>query len=373
MPGPETNPPRDEIASLTEGELRALAKDAFFWGMHPVAMYELRYALTQWKAGPDRYFGIQALDQYPNWFMAVGNQFTGQAAQESLIVGPDFRGPYPSGFAAAQMYEAPSNCVLVAARFALKSTEPEEIATVNSLMDQTTIAPVSVWEANGRRPVRAEDQPVVEPSYATIPRMTDPVAIADNLTGVDLLQMVSLVLNDPTMTLRQDSAKEIATLGRIARLGLAPGVAFDPAWLSSTQAREVEAAFGEAKQDSTRRFEASRFTKNGWSYWIGLTEDISDYVKQAYYGLWMIAAPVPTRSHSGAFGSVDTDGEPFVGASKLSTPSPSTWTTCRRSPSSGSCRSTTRAAISSTTRSTATRSTATCSSAATCTSPTASW
>ena len=162
-------------------------------------------------------------------------------AQQFLIVGPDFRGPYPRGFAAAQMYPSPSNCVLVAGRFALKSNERDEIAAVNRLMDQTTIAPVSVWEANGREPVRAEDQPIVEPGYATIPRMAELVEIASNLTGIDLLQMVSLVLNDPTMTLRKDSAKEIATLQRIARLGLAPGVAFDPAWLSEAQQKIVHA------------------------------------------------------------------------------------------------------------------------------------
>lgn len=356
---------RDDIARLTDDEVRELTKDAFFWGMHPAAMYELRHAITQRKGGlsyagdgrmhwdrrprsaadrsastpnattlygtgffdlrrepvvvatpdvPDRYFSVQALDQYPRWFMAVGNQFTGRQAQESLIVGPDFAGPYPRGFAAAQMHPSPSNCVLVAGRFGLTSNDPDEIAAVTRLMDQTTIAPLSVWEANGRRPVRAEDQPVVEPNYATFPRMAELVDIATGLTGLDLLQLVSLVLNDPTMTLRRDSAKEVATLERIARLGLAPGVAFDPDWLSDAQRSVVDAAFAEAKQECVRHFETTRFYKNGWGFWIGLTEDINDYVKQAWYGLWAIAAPVPVRSHSAAFGFVDTDGEPFTGA-----------------------------------------------------------
>lgn len=355
------------IARLNDEDLRALTKEAFFWGMHPVAMYELRYVITQLKGGssyagdgrmhwdrrprsaanksatapnattlygmgffdllrepvivatpavPDRYFSVQACDQYPRWFMTVGNQFTGRNAQQFLIAGPDFKGPYPRGFAALQIYPSPSNCVLVAARYALKSNAPDEIAAVNRLMDQTTIAPLSVWEANGRKPVRAEDQSIVEPGYATIPRMADLVAIASTLTGIDLLQLVSLVLNDPTMTLRADSAKEIATLQRIARLGLAAGVAFDPDWLSDAQKKVVEAAFTEAKQESVRRFQASRFNKNGWRLWIGVTEDINDYVKQGYYGLWAIATPVPVRSHSGAFGSVDTDDQPFTGTSK---------------------------------------------------------
>jgi hypothetical protein len=354
------------IARLTDDELRALTKEAFFWGMHPAAMYEMRYVLTQLKgrrsyvgdgrmhwdrrprsaadksvttpnattlygfgffdlrrepvvvatpAVPDRYFSVQACDQYPRWLMAVGNQFTGRAAQQFLIVGPDFRGRYPRGFAAAQMYPSSSNCVLVAGRFALKSNERDEIAAVNHLMDQTTIAPVSAWEANGRKPVRAEDQPVVEPGYATVPRMAELVEIASSLTGVDLLQLVSLVLNDPTMTLRADSAKEIGTLQRIARLGLAPGVAFDPAWLSDAQKKIVEAAFVEAKHESARHVQASLFNKNGWSMSIGLIEDINDYVSQGYYGLTTIGAPIPARSHLGAFGFIDTHGQPLTGAS----------------------------------------------------------
>ena len=171
----------EEIARLTEQELHALTKEAFFWGMHPAAMYEVRYVLTQLKGGrsyvgdsrmhwdrrprsaadksvttpnattlygfgffdlrrepvvvavpavPDRYFSVQACDQYPRWFMTVGNQFTGRDAQHFLIVGPDFKGPYPRGFAAVQMYPSPSNCALVAGRFALRSSESDEIAAL---------------------------------------------------------------------------------------------------------------------------------------------------------------------------------------------------------------------------------------------------
>lgn len=365
-PTTDTTQIHDAIARLSDDELHALTKDAFFWGMHPVAFYELRYVLTQLKSShnyvgegrmhwdrrphsaadrsattpnattlydwgffdlrrepvvvstpavPDRYFSVQACDQYPRWFMTVGNQFTGREAQQFLIVGPDFLGPYPDGFTAAQMYPSPSNTTLVAGRIALKSTDPDEIAAVNAIMDQTTIVPVSVWEANGRRPVRAEDQPIVEPDYATIPRMADLVEIANNLTGVDLLQMVSLVLNDPTMTLRADSAKEIATLQRIARLGLAPGVTFDPAWLSDAQWEVVDAALAEARQESLRHFQASRSYRNGWGLWNAITEDINDYVKHGFYGTWAIMSPVPVRSHSAAFGYVDTDGQLLTGAS----------------------------------------------------------
>ena len=354
------------IAALSDADLTALVKDAFFWGMHPVGIYEGRYVYTQLKTHPnyvgdgrlkwdrkprlasdrsvttpnattlygfgyadlsrepivvdippvpDRYFSFQTADQFPRWFMQVGNQFTGRDAQRYLIVGPDFRGPYAKGFAAAQIYQSASSCIIMAFRYALRSNEPGELAAVNALMDVTTVAPLSFWEKNGRRPIRAEDQPIVEPSYATLPRMADLVEIATKLTAIDLLQMVSLVLNDPTMTLRSDSAKEIATLARLSRLGLAPGVKFDPAWLSDQQTTVVEAAFAEAKQESAKHMMTAMVDRNGWQGDNEMVQDINDYVRQGYYGLTTIGAPIPKRSHSGAFGFVDTNRKPLDGAS----------------------------------------------------------
>jgi hypothetical protein len=265
---------------------------------------------------PDRYYSFQASDQYPRWFVQVGNQFTGRAAQRYLIVEPDFRGPYPNGFAAAQVYQSPSNCIIMAVRYALRSTESAELAAVNALQDKTTIAPLSIWERNGRKSISAEDQQLIEPGYATIPRMTDLVEIANDLTSIDLLQLVSLVLNDPTMTLRSDSAKEIAALARLSKLGLASGVRFDPAWLSNAQKKIVDAAFAEAKAESTRHVQSAFIDRNGWLSDNEMLQDINDYVRQGYYGLTTIGAPIPKRSHSGAFCFADTDHKALAGTSK---------------------------------------------------------
>jgi hypothetical protein len=209
-----------------------------------------------------------------------------------------------------------SNCVLMAVRYALRSNAPDELAAVNALQDKTTVAPLSIWEKNGRKSIRAEDQQLIEPDYATFPRMADLVEIANKLTSIDLLQLVSLVLNDPTMTLRGDSAKEIATLAELAKLGLAPGVKFDPSWLSSEQKKAVDEAFAEAKAESTKHVQSAFIDRNGWLSDNEIVQDINDYVRQGYYGLTTIGAPIPKRSHSGAFCFVDIDHKPLTGASK---------------------------------------------------------
>ena len=248
--------------------------------------------------------------------MAIGNQFTGRQAQQSLIIGPRFTGPYPEGFAGSQIYQSASDSALVACRYALRSRDPDEVSAVNALMDATTIVPLSVWEANGRQTLRAEDQPLVEPSYATFPRMAELVDIASGLTAIDLLQLVSLVLNDKTMTLRTDSAKELDTLSRMSQVGLRPGVVFDPSWLTDAQKQVAETAFSEGKQEATQHTLAEMKDTNGW---LGITEflqDVNDYVRQGFYGLTTLGAPIPFRSHAGAFGNFDIDRKPLTGSSK---------------------------------------------------------
>jgi hypothetical protein len=50
--------------------------------------------------------------------------------------------------------------------------------------------------------------------------------------------------------------------------------------------------------------------RNGWLADNEMVEDINDYVRQSYYGLTTIGAPIPKRSHSGAFCFTDIDHKP---------------------------------------------------------------
>ena len=44
---------RRAVASLSDADLTAIVKDAFFWGMPLVGTYELRYVYTQLTTHPD--------------------------------------------------------------------------------------------------------------------------------------------------------------------------------------------------------------------------------------------------------------------------------------------------------------------------------
>ena len=73
-------------------------------------------------------------------------------------------------------------------------------------------------------------------------------ALVEVQTAMDYFQLLSLALNDPTMTKRTDSLKEVETLTRLARIGLMEGNLFDPAVLDKATRDAMEAGFEAGKQ-----------------------------------------------------------------------------------------------------------------------------
>ena len=55
--------PEIQLKQVTAAEARAIAKEAFLWGMHPVAMYHMRYNQVQNEKSP-RFTGISRLSWY---------------------------------------------------------------------------------------------------------------------------------------------------------------------------------------------------------------------------------------------------------------------------------------------------------------------
>mgnify|MGYP001213430862 CR=1 FL=1 len=215
---------------------------------------------------PDgRYWSIQAGDQYAHWFFFVGSPFTGNEPQQYLIVGPDWQGRLPPGFKGPQIVRASSNAVVISLRLAVLDARSDgEMATAGAVLKGVTMMPLSLWERNGRKPVPLAEQPVVKGDYASFPRMDKISDLTRSMTPVDYLQLVSLVINDASMTKRKDSAKEQATLTRLAGIGLAEGRAFDPARLTPGQLAAIEEGFFKARREAQQAVEKSLLDMNGW-------------------------------------------------------------------------------------------------------------
>ncbi|QDX80651.1 hypothetical protein B9N43_04965 [Denitratisoma sp. DHT3] len=360
------NPPQID-GKLDHEAIKQRSKEAFFWGMQQVGFYELRHVFTMMEQAPayrginrvltsphlltardryattpnastiyaggffdlrqesivittpqmpeGRYWSIQSADQYAHWYFFIGSPFTGNQPQQYLIVGPDWKGRFPPGFKGPQIIRAPSNMVNMVSRLGLlDARDDKEVARAVALVKGLSIMPLSLWEKNGRQPLAEESQPMVRGDYPSFPRMDRISDLTKNMTPLDYLQLVSLVINDPSMTKRKDSAKELATLQRLSGIGLREGHRFDPAGLTKEQIRAVEEGFFEARREALKAFETSLLEMNGWKLQTSLFYDENDYVLRSGAAEIAWGSPVPFESHTIGFGLTDAKGRKLDGA-----------------------------------------------------------
>jgi hypothetical protein len=352
-------------SKLSAAEAKAIAHEAFLWGMHPVAIYHLRYMQAQneksltysginslyWSRKPmkalpriattpnattlygfaqldlsrepvvvtvgeikDHYWSLQFHDNYARWWpMMIGSQFNAPAPLRRLLLGPNWRGKLPNGFVGADIAQSQSDFAGVLARVALTDDTPEELKVVNDIQDRINVMSLSKWEAAGRKDMRAEEMSIIKGNYPTYPGM-EAVKEPGKLRGVDLLRWVSLVLNDASFTKQTDGHHEITAISRLGRLGLKAGQSFDPSNLPP----EITAAIDEGVEERHKEILAlmakgSGIGRNGWELSSDLGYKDTDWLNRARYGLIAVLGPVPSRSHTGAFCLKDSKDRPLSG------------------------------------------------------------
>ncbi len=349
---------------LTATEAKAIAKEVFYWGMHPIAIYHLRYNYAQneqntryvginrmsWDRTPmkalpriattpnattlygnamldlskepviitvpgikDHYWSIQIHDNYARWWHMIGSQFNAPGPVRRLLLGPNWNGELPDGFVGADIVQSPSDFAGALARVALSDDTTEELKIVNGIQDRITVMSLSQWIAAGRKEVKAEDVPLTKGNYPTYAGM-ETVKEPGKLKGVEFLRWASLVLNDPTFTKQSDGYQEVTALNRFERLGLKVARPFDPAGLSSDIGEAVEEGIEECKKEVLALLaKGGGVNRNGWDFSNDLGYKDTDWRQRALWGLVAVLAPVPSRSHVGAFCLKDSEGRPLSG------------------------------------------------------------
>jgi hypothetical protein len=197
--------------TIRPDDARAIAKEAFLWGMHPVALYHFRYQRVQnekspyyagvnrlsWDRTPlkalprvgttpnattlygfamldlskepvvitvseikDHYWSVQLFDNYARWWHMIGSQFNAPGPVRRLVIGPNWSGKLPAGFVGADVLRSQSDFAGVMARVALTDDTPEELKVVNAIQDGVTVMSLSQWIAAGKKDVKAEDVPL---------------------------------------------------------------------------------------------------------------------------------------------------------------------------------------------------------------------
>lgn len=253
----------------------------------------------------NRYWSVQASDQYANWFAKIGSQWTGTDAQKLLIVGPDFSGDLPSGFVGSEIVRATSDFAMILYRLALKNYSDTEVATNNQLMDGITSVPLSMWIDNGRQSIPPKQIPVIPATYQTIPGMNR--TFNPNLIPVgEYYKFVNMVINDPAMTKRRDSHKEIVALQEFAKIGIKQGDMFDMSHLSNANQQAVESGFTEAQQEADKAYEEMLIVRGGYSWQSSFNYDENNWISRAANGMKGIGAPIRFESHGAAILTADS-------------------------------------------------------------------
>ncbi|WP_448119583.1 DUF1254 domain-containing protein [Pseudomonas serbica] len=351
-------------AALTPEEARSIAQEVFMWGMHPVAIYHLRYIHAQnpksprfvglnrlkWAREPtkalprfattpnattlyglaaldlsqepivltvsrpdERYWSVQMAENYSRWWHMIGSQFNAPGPVRRLLIGPNWSGALPADFVGEEIVQSPSDFSVAVARVALTDDTAEELKSINAFMDRITLMPLSQWLAAGKKDVRAEDVVPGKADYPTYPGM-EKVREPARLRGTEFLQWVSLILNDPSFTKQADGNKELQAFARFERLGLKAGLPFDPSRLSPA----LQAAVAEGIEDGIKAIKdqlAKGMGKpmNGWSLATDLGYHDTNWIRRALAGYIAVLGPVPVRSHTAARTFNDADGQPLNG------------------------------------------------------------
>jgi hypothetical protein len=360
--------PEIQPKQVTTDEARAIAKEAFLWGMHPVAIYHVRYNQVQNEKSPrftginrlswyrkpltasdrfattpnattlygtamldlskepvvltvpeikNRYWSIQFADNYARWWpVMIGSQFNPPGTIRRLLVGPNWNGKVPAEFAGADIMKSTSDFSVLAARIALTDDTPEEVKVVNAIQDGITLMFLTQWVAAGRKTVKPEDVPLTKANYPTYPGM-DAVNEPGRLKGTEFLRWVSLVLNDPTFTKQTDGHAEIGALARFARIGLKAGQTFDPDKLSAEIKAAIEAGIEDGHKEVLALIESDAgLQMNGWTLFTDLGYKDTDWLNRARFGYIAVGGPIPCGSHTAAFRVKDSNGHPLSGENR---------------------------------------------------------
>jgi len=351
-------------AKLTPAEAKAIAQEAYVYGLQQVVFYGMRYGYTQLESSPqyvginrlwwlrqpitpefrqivtpnattlygsgffdlskeplvvelpaiqDRYYSFQTMDQYGDYFFYAGNQFTGTKAQKYLLSGPGWKGKVPDDFKGVEIIQAPSNAGFMIMRLALKSYNEDEVHTNNKYQDQVTTTPLKEWVANGKKGVPYDKRPKVKGIYASfsgMDKLTD--ALVEKQTAMDFSRLLSLVLNDSSMTRRPDSVKERQILARLAKIGLAPNELFNPEDLSQAQKGALEKGFLTGKEVVKTATRNILINMNGWMLSKDMGRYGTDYLMRAMVADAGWGGP-EAKSHTGALCFVDTAGKQLNG------------------------------------------------------------
>ncbi|MFY2561275.1 DUF1254 domain-containing protein [Corallococcus terminator] len=189
---------------------------------------------------PPRYYSFQIIDACTNNVSYVGSLTTGTAAGNYVLAPP---GMVPSSVPNAQVIPVPGRYIFLLGRTQILG--PNDIPAAQAIMDQYALVPLSQFLG----------QPAPAPAPAT-PFL--PVA-PSFVTTLAFFQYLNLAL-----TFQTPPAGDAPLLERFARIGVGPGLSFNPATLDPELAGALQRGILEASNAITHNAKGGA-VHDGWN------------------------------------------------------------------------------------------------------------
>jgi hypothetical protein len=248
---------------------------------------------------PGRFHNVQLIDLFTHNFAFFGSRLTGNAAATILIAGPDWQGSVPPGI--EHVARAETRFAKLVTRILLEAGE--EAADLRALEDGYRLERLSAWA--GTPP----------PPAAAALEFPAPTALHFNDRTAGFIGPFNFLL-----ALCALPANEAPLFERFARIGIAPGAAFDAAALPATLREAIAAGAQQAHADIAAKAAHLGERSNGWEMPLDLrgnrarmAGDDSALLRRAaaaMYAIWGIDA------EEGLYMVADTDadGAPLDGS-----------------------------------------------------------
>ena len=247
---------------------------------------------------PQRFHNVQLIDLFTHNFAFYGTRLSGNAATSILIAGPDWQQPVPAGI--AHVARAETRFVKLVTRILLEGGE--EAADVRALEDGYRLEPLSAFTGMARAPA--------------------PPALAFPVPAALKFESRSAAFIGPfnfLLALCELPPEEAPTFERFARIGIAPGMAFDAESLPAALRAAIDAGAEDAHAEISDKAARLGERVNGWEMPLDLRGnrarmacDAAALLRRAaaaMYAIWGIDA------EEGLYmvADVDAEGQPLDG------------------------------------------------------------
>jgi hypothetical protein len=245
-----------------------------------------------------RYYLMPMLDAWTNIFASPGKRTTGTKAGHFAVTGPGWTGTLPDG---VQQLKSPTNMVWIIGR--TQTNGPDDYAAVQTIQKQYRLTPLSAFGKPYTPPAGVVD-PAVDMTLAPVK------AVAGMSTAMFFTTLAALMKDNPP------PAADAPMLAKLAKIGIVPGEAFDPARLDPAVAKGLERALPIALEKLEAASKETGAPVNGWRVpSMKLGDFGTDYGTRAVVALVGLGANLAADAvYPSAF--VDGEGTTLNGANR---------------------------------------------------------